>query len=111
MRELGRVIQRVMLGEERGFIVPAEGVGGGGGKSRPRIKPTTNKRMGAGYSRIRGLFVDGLSAQKMAADSSVPAEMRELGRVLSRIMIGDRNVDLSSLPREWAEVIQRMKDE
>lgn len=51
------------------------------------------------------------SAQKMAADSSVPAEMRELGRVLQRIMIGDKNVDLSSLPKEWAEAIQRMKDE
>ncbi|MEK6753326.1 MAG: tetratricopeptide repeat protein [Chloroflexota bacterium] len=51
------------------------------------------------------------SAQKMAADSSVPAEMRELGRVLQRIMIGDRYVDLSSLPREWVEIIQRMKDE
>ncbi|MBI5840068.1 MAG: tetratricopeptide repeat protein [Chloroflexi bacterium] len=47
------------------------------------------------------------SAQKMAADSSVPAEMRELGRVLQRIMIGDRNVDLSSLPREWAEAVKR----
>jgi hypothetical protein len=47
----------------------------------------------------------------MAADSSVPAEMRELGRVLQRIMLGERNVDLSSLPREWAELIQRMKDE
>jgi hypothetical protein len=46
------------------------------------------------------------SAQKMAADSSVPAEMRELGRVLQRIMIGDRNVDLSSLPREWGELIK-----
>lgn len=48
------------------------------------------------------------SAQKMAADSSVPAEMRELGRVLQRIMLGDKNVDLSSLPREWAEIMQRM---
>jgi len=47
----------------------------------------------------------------MAADSSVPAEMRELGRMLQRIMLGERNVDLSSLPREWAELIQRMKDE
>ena len=46
------------------------------------------------------------SAQKMAADSSVPAEMRELGRVLQRIMIGDKNVDLSSLPKEWAELIK-----
>ena len=47
------------------------------------------------------------SVQKMAADSSVPAEVRELGRVLQRIMIGDRNVDLSSLPREWAEAVER----
>ena len=43
----------------------------------------------------------------MAADSSVPAELRELGRVLQRIMIGDKNVDLSSLPREWAELVKR----
>ena len=47
------------------------------------------------------------SAQKMAADSSVPAEMRELGRVLQRIMIGDKNADLSSLPKEWAEAVER----
>ena len=46
------------------------------------------------------------SAQKMAADASVPAEMRELGRVIQRVMLGDRNVDLSSLPREWAEVMR-----
>jgi hypothetical protein len=51
------------------------------------------------------------SAQKMAADSSAPQELQQLGRVLQRIMLGERNVDLSSLPREWAEVIQRMKDE
>ena len=43
----------------------------------------------------------------MAADSSVPAEMRELGRVLQRIMIGDKNVDLSSLPRKWAELVRK----
>ena len=52
----------------------------------------------------RGFFK---SAQKMAADSSVPAEMRELGRVLQRIMIGDKNADLSSLPKEWAEAVER----
>ncbi len=51
------------------------------------------------------------SAQKMAADSSAPKELQELGRVLQRIMLGERNVDLSSLPREWAELIQRMKGE
>ncbi len=47
------------------------------------------------------------SAQKMAADSSVPAELRELGRVIQRVMLGDKNVDLSSLPREWAEAVRR----
>jgi hypothetical protein len=43
----------------------------------------------------------------MAADSSVPAEMRELGRVLQRIMIGDTKVDLSALPPELADFIQK----
>ena len=43
----------------------------------------------------------------MAADSNVPAEMRELGRVLQRIMIGDKNADLSSLPKEWAELVRK----
>jgi hypothetical protein len=47
----------------------------------------------------------------MAADASAPKELQELGRVLQRIMLGDRNMDLSSLPKEWAELIQRMKDE
>ncbi len=51
------------------------------------------------------------SAQKMAAVSSVPAEMRELGRIIQRVMLGDRNVDVSSLPREWVEMIERMKGE
>jgi tetratricopeptide (TPR) repeat protein len=47
------------------------------------------------------------SAQKMAADSSAPQELQQLGRVLQRIMLGDRNVDLSSLPMEWAELVER----
>ncbi len=42
----------------------------------------------------------------MAADASLPAEVRELGRVIQRVMLGDENVDLSSLPREWAELIK-----
>ena len=46
------------------------------------------------------------STQKMAADSSAPKEVQELGRVLSRIMIGDKNVDLSGLPEEWAEAVR-----
>ena len=47
------------------------------------------------------------SVQKMAANPSVPAEVRELGMVLQRIMIGDKNVDLSSLPKEWAELVKK----
>ncbi|RJP54125.1 MAG: hypothetical protein C4583_03445 [Anaerolineaceae bacterium] len=45
------------------------------------------------------------SAQKMAADSSAPKELQELGKVLQRIMIGDKNPDLSSLPKELADLI------
>jgi hypothetical protein len=51
------------------------------------------------------------SAQKMAADSSAPKELQELGRVLQRIMLGERNVDLSSLPREWAEAVRKAMEE
>ncbi len=47
----------------------------------------------------------------MAADSNAPKELQELGRVIQRVMPGNGNVDVSSLPREWAEAIQRMKDE
>jgi len=46
------------------------------------------------------------SAQKMAADASVPAEMRELGRVLTRIMAGDTQVDLSALRSELREAVE-----
>jgi hypothetical protein len=48
------------------------------------------------------------SAQKIAADSSAPKEVQELGRVLQRIMAGVKDVDLSGLPEEWREVIQRL---
>ena len=47
------------------------------------------------------------SAQKMAADSSAPREVQELGRVLQRIMLGDKNVDLSGLREEWAEAVRK----
>jgi tetratricopeptide (TPR) repeat protein len=46
------------------------------------------------------------SAQKIAADSSAPAEARELGRVLSRIMAGDTKVDLSGLPAKLADAVR-----
>jgi len=47
------------------------------------------------------------AAQKMAADSNAPKELQALGRVLQRVMLGDTNVELSSLPREWAEAIAK----
>ncbi|OQY88393.1 MAG: hypothetical protein B6D38_08480 [Anaerolineae bacterium UTCFX1] len=47
------------------------------------------------------------AAQKMAADSSAPREVQELGKVLQRIMLGDKNMDLSGLPKEWVEVIEK----
>jgi len=43
----------------------------------------------------------------MAADSSLPAEMRELGGVLSRILVGDMNADLSGLTEEWREAVEK----
>ena len=43
----------------------------------------------------------------MAADSNAPKELRALGRTLQRVMLGDKNVDLSSLPKEWAEAVER----
>jgi hypothetical protein len=47
----------------------------------------------------------------MAADSSVPVEVRELGRVLQRIMVGEKNVDLSALTEEMREMVEReLKD-
>jgi hypothetical protein len=46
-------------------------------------------------------------AQRLASDSNAPKEVQELGRVIQRVMIGDKNADLSSLPREWAEAITK----
>jgi hypothetical protein len=41
-------------------------------------------------------------------DANAPKELQKLGRVLQRIMLGDKNVDLSGLREEWREVIQRL---
>ncbi|HPO87282.1 MAG TPA: hypothetical protein PLN86_15685 [Candidatus Hydrogenedentes bacterium] len=46
-------------------------------------------------------------AQRLAADSNAPKELQELGRVIQRVMLGDRNADISSLPREWGEAMER----
>jgi len=47
----------------------------------------------------------------MAADVSALKELQELGRVIQRVVPGDQNVGVSSLPREWGEMMERMKDE
>jgi tetratricopeptide (TPR) repeat protein len=51
------------------------------------------------------------AAQQIAVDANVPKELQKLGRVLQRVMLGDKNVDLSGLREEWREMIERMKDE
>lgn len=47
------------------------------------------------------------AAQKMAVDSSAPREVQELGKVLKQIMAGMKDVDLSGLPEEWREMVER----
>jgi hypothetical protein len=34
-------------------------------------------------------------------------ELQALGRVIQRVMLGDKNVDVSSLLGEWAELVKR----
>jgi hypothetical protein len=56
---------------------------------------------------LRKILRDMHEVQRLAIDSNIPAKLQSLG-VLQRLMIGDRNVDLSSLPREWAELVSKI---
>ncbi len=47
------------------------------------------------------------AAGKMASDPNAPAEFRNLGKVLQRIMLGDTKADLSALPPELAGIIKK----
>ncbi|MEJ5241631.1 MAG: NB-ARC domain-containing protein [Anaerolineales bacterium] len=47
------------------------------------------------------------AVSRMAADPAAPAELRELGKILQRLMSGETSVDLSTLPPAWAEAIRR----
>ena len=47
----------------------------------------------------------------MAGDFNAPEELRALGKVLQRIMIGDTKVDLSSLPPELADQVRKALEE
>ena len=42
----------------------------------------------------------------MVIDSNAPAELQSLGKVLQRIMIGEKNVDLSALTGELREMVE-----
>lgn len=46
-------------------------------------------------------------AQRMAVASNAPAELQALSKVLLRIMIGEKNVDLSVLPTELREMVEK----
>jgi tetratricopeptide (TPR) repeat protein len=43
---------------------------------------------------------------KIARDPAAPPEIQELGKILQRILIGVQKVDLSTLPKELAQLIQ-----
>lgn len=47
------------------------------------------------------------TVSKMAADSNGPQHYRELGSVLKKYMSGVKNPDLSGLPKELAEIVQK----
>jgi hypothetical protein len=47
----------------------------------------------------------------MATQSNLAPELRELGRVLNRILSGERNPDLTALHPQLAEVVRKMLEE
>jgi len=47
------------------------------------------------------------SVSKMAVDPQASPELQELGRVLQKYMSGIQNPDLSGLPQELAEIVQK----
>lgn len=51
------------------------------------------------------------SVSKMAVDPKAPSHYQELGRVLQKFMSGVKNPDLSSLPKEFAEIVQKALQE
>jgi len=46
------------------------------------------------------------TTSKMASNLDAPAELQELGKVLQRILCGDRHPNLSSLPLSWANAVE-----
>ena len=50
------------------------------------------------------------NVSKMARDEKLPAEFRELGKVLQKILSGEKSPDLSALPDELAEMLKEALD-
>ena len=46
------------------------------------------------------------AARKMAGDPNALPEYQMLGKVLQKIMLGEKNPDLSGLPEELAQVVR-----
>jgi hypothetical protein len=46
--------------------------------------------------------------RQMSGDPNAPAEIQALGRVLNRVLSGDRDPDLSALPPELAEAVRKL---
>lgn len=46
--------------------------------------------------------------QQLAQHPSAPAEERALGEILSRVLMGERQPDLSPLPADMAQEVQDM---
>lgn len=52
-----------------------------------------------------------VATHAMAAQENLRPELRELGRVLHQLLLGERDLDLSGLPPQLAEVVRGMVEE
>jgi len=48
------------------------------------------------------------ATRNMATQADLPEEVRALGRVLNRVLSGERDPDLSGLPPQLADAVQGM---
>jgi hypothetical protein len=52
-----------------------------------------------------------VATHAMAAQANLQPELRELGRVLHQMLLGERDLDVSGLPPQLAEVVRGMVEE
>jgi len=52
-----------------------------------------------------------VATHAMSAQANLQPELRELGRVLHQMLLGERDLDLSGLPPQLAEVVRGMLEE